>query len=456
LLSTRRMKTVIIRRVAILSVALFALSACSSKKDQAKIKSLESDIETIQEENAATLAEREKELQEKDDFMRNAQSETAQQIQQLTGERDTAVQELAAVKNDMARAEAARLARQPKDASTPGHADFDPTKEAKITSAICTISGDKSSGTGVVVSAEGKVYVYTAAQTLSGNNRLSISNSAGQRFANFGNLEVADGADVVRLELRDAAEAPALQLVDETTKATGNTDITGMVASTTSGTVTGDRGKANGQSSDSIEVDASVIQGKLGGPLLETTTGKVLAIITNPAAERMSPPAATNVAPESLFRACRLNRKMTWKTMPIAAFLADSKRIIDFDNMTRVGQALVGLTATSTGLSGMNASVAGGKSAQTILMESKDIPVAGEVLAMHTQLTGKKSRTSEIDLKKRLSSMISSAMNQMQRGSVGFDPAKFTSYHSRFAEKALKDRKEAEQLLRNSDGASGK
>ena len=451
------MKIMIIRRVAILSVALFALSACTNKKDQAKIKTLESEIETIQEENSTNLAEREKELQEKDDSMRNAQSEAATQIQQLTSERDTAVQELAAVKNDMARAEAKHLASQPKDASTPGHAEFDPSKEAKFTGAVCTITGDLASGNGVVVATEGKIYLYSATQVLSGNNRLSISNSAGLRLTNFGNLEVADGADVVRLELRDATEIPSMQLVAETTKATGNTDITGLGASISSGSVTGDRGKANGQSSDFIDVDINLLQGRLGGPLLETATGKVFAIITNPAAERMNPITAPNTAGEPTFRATRLNRKMTWKAVTMAAFLADSKRIIDYDSMTRVGQALIGLTATSSGLAGINLTLTGsGKTAQVILTEAKDIPIAAEVLAMHTQLAAKKSRTSDIDLKKRLASMVSSALNQMQRGDAGFEPAKFSSYHARFAENSLKARKDTELKLRNASSLTDK
>jgi hypothetical protein len=449
------MRIQIIRRIVIVSIALFALSGCTNKKNQARIKELELEIETIQEENSANIEEREKEMSEKEDALNTKQNETAEEIRKLTQERDTAVQERDNLKNIAARAEAALKKSLPKDASSPGHADFDPIKVPKITDAVATVTGDKSSGSGVVVSADGKIYLYTAAQVVSGNSRLSVSNSAGFKFSKFGNLEVADGAEIVRLELLDAADAAVLQLVPEDTKVTSNTSITGIGSSVTSGTVTGERGKAISQSGDFIECDAPMIQGKIGGMLLENTTGKVLAIITNSGAERTNPIATPNATAESLFRACRLNRKLQWKAMTVKAFLDDAKKIIDADRMTRVCQTLVGLSPTNTGLSGINSTVAGGQSALDILTEAKDIPLASEVLNMHTQLSTKKSNISEIDLNKRFASLKSSAVNQMQRADATFDLAKFNSYHRRFADNSLKARKLLEQSLQGAGSGSG-
>ena len=154
------MKLPIVRNLALLSITLVALSGCSNKKDQAKVKELESELTALQEESSSTLAEREKELSDKEEAYRTMQSETAEKIQQLTSERDTAISELDILKKEAARAEARRVASLPKDASSPGHADYNPAREPKITNAVCTITGDKSSGSGFVVAVEGKLYVY--------------------------------------------------------------------------------------------------------------------------------------------------------------------------------------------------------------------------------------------------------------------------------------------------------
>lgn len=435
----------VVRSIAILSISLISLTGCTNKKSQAKIKELETQIETLQEETSTALNERENELSQKDEAANKAQNEAEQKIQQLTTERDKAQQEVELLKKAAARAETARIASKPKDASSPGHPDFNPANEAKITQAVASVTGDKSTGTGFVVATEGKHYLYTAAHVVAGNSRLSITNSAGLKFVKFGNLEVAEGAAIVRLELLDAAESPALQLAAESAQVAASTDITALGASATSGTVTSDRGNATSQTEDTIEVDSSLLLGKDGGPLIATATGKVLAVIINPAAARTELSATpTEEIPN---QACRLNRKMLWKAVPIGTFLAEAKKITEFDGITRVAQALAVLSPSSTGL-GVEGTVAGGQSALAVLTAAKDVPIAAEVLAMHNQLSGKKVRSSEADLKKRFASLISSAMSQMQRTSEGFDPAKFTSYHRHLAENSLKWRKEALQQLK--------
>ncbi|MEI6654682.1 MAG: trypsin-like peptidase domain-containing protein [Verrucomicrobiota bacterium] len=456
------MRTPIIRGLTLLSISLLALTGCTNKKDKTRIKELEAEIETGTTEFTATLAEREKDIAEKDELSRTAQSESAQKIQQLTLERDQATQELTTLKAETVRTEAARVARLPKDASSPGHADYDPTKEPKITNAITTLTGDKSSGTGFVVATEGKVYLYTAAHILAGNNRFSIANNTGLKYAKFGAFEMAEGTDFVRLELLDGADAPALQLAADTVKVTSATDIIGLGVS--SGTISGERGKALGQKVDSIDVDPSLTQGKSGGPLLDATSGKVLGIIVKQAPEAVDPAApgspsgpgvivATTLPSEIPCNAYRLNRKLEWKAVPIANFLAETKRISDFDRLTRVGQVLTVLSPAANGLIGINTTVSGGMTALAILNDARDIPVAGEILKVHAGLAAKKARTSDVDLKKQFASLVSSVVGLMQRGDAGFEPAKFTTYNRRFAEASLKWRKDVKQRLQGTGSA---
>ena len=188
----------------------------------------------------------------------------------------------------------------------------------------------------------------------------------------------------------------------------------------------------------------ATIQGKAGSPLLVTATGKLLAIIIDPAAEPRhqlwddpSGQAGEPVGP----RAARLNRRVAWKAVPIASFLADSKKLADFNRFTRVAQSLA-LLNSSPGL-GLSATVAGSHTGLSILTAAKDLPIASEVLTLRDDLASKRLRLGEADLKKRLSSINSSAVTQMQRGVADFVPAKFNPYHRPYAEEAIKWRKDA-------------
>ena len=434
------MKLRAVRHLVPLSIVVFALSACSNKKNLAKIHDLETQIETLQEEAATTTSDLNRQISDREEAARTAQSETAQQIQQLTAERDTATQELAAAKAEVARAEAAnsaKVAKAAKEASALSQAAFDPAKDAKFTDALATVSGDKSTGTGFVVNSGGKLFLYTSASTLAGNTSLTITNTAGAKFTKFGNLEVAEKISFVRLELLETAPVPALSLADDDAKVDTQTALTCLATESTAGS-------AQGQSADTISVDMATIQGKAGSPLLVTASGKLLAIIIDPAAEPRhqlwddpSGQAGEPVGP----RAARLNRRVTWKAIPIASFLADSKKLADFNRFTGVAQALA-LLNSSPGL-GLNATVAGSHTGLSILTAAKDLPIASEVLTLRDDLASKRLRLGEADLKKRLSSINSSAVTQMQRGAADFVPAKFNPYHRPYAEEAIKWRKDA-------------
>jgi len=454
-------------------MAVLALSGCSSKKDKARIRDLEAEIESIHEEDNNTLSERERELAQHDDDARTAQNEAAQTIQQLTRERDTAVAEVGSLKKAVERAEAARVASVPKDASSPGHPDFNPAKAPKITQAIATITGDVSSGTGFVVAVDDKRFLYTAAQILKGNTHLTIANSAGRKFVKFGAFEFAEGTPFVRMELLDAADAPALQLAavsSQATAASGSSSSTSVAAlgvNPATGTVTAESGSFYAQNEDAIEVEATLIQGKSGGPLIATATGQVIALIINSAAEHTdlwsatagtaaaaaTPPAGL-AAVELPYRACRLNRNLQWQAVPIVTFLAEAKRIADYDGITRVALALAALRPTASGL-GVDVTLPNGQTALAILSAAKDFPIAADAITLHTQVATKKIRFGDAELKKRFGSVISFALTQMQRGAVGFEPAKFNPCHRRYVENSIKWRKDANQRLQSIVGTTG-
>ena len=444
------MKFPLARRLVLLSLAIFSLSGCTDKKSLAKIQDLETQIEVMQEENTKTINDLHRQMSDSEEAARTAQSDIAQKVQQLTAERDTAVQQLASAKSEMVRAEAARIAKLPKDSSTPGHPEFDPSKESKFTNALATITGDKTSGTGFVALAGGKLYLYTAASVIAGNSRFDIANAAGTKFTKFGNLEVAEKTSFVRLELLESDAVPALRIADEDARVGSDTHICCLATEGGSGSVAAERGIAQGQTDDIINVDLALLQGKTGGPVLESATGKVLAIIIDPGAEPQhqlwSEPASAGQSGEAgTLRACRLNRRVLWRATPIGNFLADAKKVTNYNRLTCVAQALAVLN-TSPGL-GLSTTISGSHTALSILTDAKDLPIATEVITLQADIASKRLRIGEADLKKRFSSLMSSAVGQMQRSDADFDPAKFNAYHRPYAEDSIKWRKEATKRL---------
>lgn len=412
-----------------------------------KITKLETDLEALQQEFDTTVEEKEKEFSAKEEAFRKLESDTSAQIQQITADRDKLAAEYANFKKTADRAAAELQAKVPKDASAPGHADFDPSKETKFTNALTSVTGDVSTGSGFVVETEGKRYLYTTAGSLSGNSRLAIANAAGDKFTKFGDLEVAEGCPFVRLELLEATEAPALQPAASGTQVGSDTKLTVMGLSASSGAVTGDQTNAFGQSADAIDLDPNLLTGKIGGPIIESSTGKVLGIIVSPTAahaELWTDSAATGT--EVQLRVSRLNRSLPWQPIPIATFLAEAKKIADFDRMTKIAQAFNVLTVSSDGL-GVDNTVAGTNTAKSILSEAKDFSPAVEVMTLHAQLVAKKARLGAADLKKKVVNLFGSAMNQFTRNAVGFDPSKFSPYHRKQAETSLRWRKDTEQRL---------
>lgn len=440
------MSTLFLRSLAVSSISVLLLAGCSSKKYQAKIKDLEAEIENLETEKEEALDAKDEEMRDKEQEFEKTEQESTAKIDEITQERDRLNSEISDLKQKVAQLEAEIDAKTPKDASTPGHEDFNPAKEEKFANAMATITGDTVSGTGFIAEAGGKRYVYTTAALLGGNSRLAVANAAGTKFTKFGNLEVADGCSFVRLELLEADDAPALQIGAAGFQITTESKLCCLGITPTTGTVTGEMIAPFGQSNETIDLDPNLLTGKTGGPIIDTTTGKVLAIITSPATARADLWETTPDTAEVQLGASRINRDLTWQPLPIATFLAEGKKLADFDRFTKVVQAFAAMAPTAEGL-GVDAEVANSETVKSVLSSVKELPVAVDAMTLHTQLASKKARIGEADLKKRITSLFATVNSMSKRNLASFDPAKFSAFHRKAAEQSLKWRTDAEGRL---------
>lgn len=439
------MKNLLARRLLVVCISLFAVGACSGKKDQAQIKKLQKELETLNEEHSTEVDDLNKRCREKEEMIKAAESKANALIQELTNERNQALAEASNLKREVERVEEASRTAVPKDASSPANPEFNTANEPAIVGALASITGDKTGGSGFVVAVDGKRHLYTSAQVLAGNSRVTIATKEGRKLTKFGNLEIAEGNGIVRMELLEADDVPALELAADNGSNSATTALTSLGIS--AGSVVSGSGNSYSQTVDAVEIDPSMLQGKSGGALVESANGKVVALIVNQVAEQEELWADPGVSGEQLFKAFRINRKLVWEPVPVAAFLAESRKISDYNRLTRVTLALAALTPGETGLAGLETTVEGSHTALSVLTDAKDLPFVVEFLTLHEQLVSKKLRMRSEDLIRRYENMISSAVARINRSDDGFDPTKNSSYHRPLAERSVKWRKNAMDRL---------
>lgn len=319
-----------------------------------------------------------------------------------------------------------------------------------ISNAVLLIEGDHSVGTGFIVSADGKKFVYTAAHVFSGNSKLTIRNAAGTSFKKFGDLQAAEGADLVRLEILEEVK-DFLEVLPSDSTLQINTEIAALGNGGGNGVISVENGKILGTSADSIEVDAGIIQGNSGGPVLEQSSGKAVGLVTHLTSERKDVWSEGTRQGEVRRFACRLNKEWKWKTMKIGSFLADSRALEEFDELTRLCFAMVQLRPLESGLR-LDSKVNNNVTALEILQRNQDNELVKTLISMNKDLASRKTSLSDSDLKKKFRSLLGQVQSQAVRSRDAFKPAEFAWFHRSRAVVSVQARKECLEALDQSLG----
>lgn len=196
----------------------------------------------------------------------------------------------------------------------------------EVTPRIVVIEGDKGNGTGFLCRTDGELWVYTAAHVLSGNSKVTVRDSGGKLYRDFEFIEAADGVDLVRLKLV-AGDHRGLELATGTDAPDVGDTIVAIGNSLGTGSLSGEPGRILSITEDMWEVDAEIIPGNSGGPVLSLESGKVVGIVTHliisKQRSRLKPDTETQV---KRF-AARLDRKWEWRKLPVARFVKEWRHI---------------------------------------------------------------------------------------------------------------------------------
>jgi serine protease Do len=314
----------------------------------------------------------------------------------------------------------------------------DGTVNPRISNAIVIIQGDTSTGTGFIIRTEGLNYLYTAAHVLSGNRKLSIKNSAGTTFKKFGNLEAAEGADLIRILITEEVQ-DSLALTAPDTTLSINTTIAALGNGGGNGVVAVESGTILGTSADFLEISAAVIQGNSGGPVIETKSGQAVGVVTHLSTQRDDLWAKGTRQAEVRRFACRLNKPWKWQTKTIAAFLAEGTALVEYDRITMLSLALSQLELLPTGMR-LDKQATENETILDVINQNLETEIVRSVLKMNTELSASRTTLSPADLNKKFRSILQQIEFQVKRSSEAFQPKGFAWYHADHAETSLKRR----------------
>jgi S1-C subfamily serine protease len=223
--------------------------------------------------------------------------------------------------------------------------DDTPITFSDIDNALIFIESGDSRGSGFVAEMDEKTYLISNQHNFLGASKIRL------RAMHGGTLdpeafEYCETRDLVRFKLKskDVEKLRVLPLADENPKIGQPVTVYGNSAG--SGVATELKGKVMGVGPSEIEVDADIVSGNSGSPILDTT-GRVLGVATYITFSReFSKEDARN----EIFKGTRFNKARRygvripdhgWVEVSMQKFLNQTHRIVDLQNYIEVMYILV-------------------------------------------------------------------------------------------------------------------
>ena len=419
----------------------FFTTACSKNgEQQTKIKQLEQELQDQKNDNEKLRTYQQKIEREKSELKTKAnQAEQAANI--AKGQAATAQRE----------AESLRAAKTAEVARTRSETPAKKIEASKSgfdeqLAAILNIQGDVSKGRGFLVKSDGKTWLYSSAQSFSGNTKLTIKDSSGNAVTKLGEFQVSADSPVVRLEIQQEMPVSFELAPDGTVEASSSLMTASPSAET--GALHAIECHPTDIVGNDFGLDASGEQSS-GLPVLATDDGKVVAILAQapPAIALWPDPQAGAFVDPVPPRAHRVNRTIDWKKSTIAAFLAERRKIDELNSTTRLLHAVAQIRFAGNELQLDGSITDSNLTIRQILDQNAALPMVVELKKLHSDLSAKKVRASERDISRRVDRSFQEAAGIGRRQTQDLKVANFSFPHKPSAEAALKWRAEADKAL---------
>ena len=149
--------------------------------------------------------------------------------------------------------------------------------------AVATVSTSMANGSGFIAKHGKSIYFYTNFHVIDGASKLNAVLTGGQVLPLPDEIEIADEAeayDLVRFRIASPKDVPALEVLGEEEEIKAGEKILALGNSGGAGVVPFLQGYIKAFGPYAIEVDAEVIRGNSGGPVIRDGTMTVLGVVT--------------------------------------------------------------------------------------------------------------------------------------------------------------------------------
>ena len=284
----------------------------------------------------------------------------------------------------------------------------------EIFSDVVVVEGDVGNGTGFLCNVDGVSYIYTAAHVLSGNTRITIKDQKGNEFRSFDSLETAEGLDLLRLRLSETHPS-GLDLATSTDDIKVGDKIAALGNGAGGGVIAPEWGEVMGISADFFEINADIVPGNSGGPVLEGTSKRAIGVVTHATQNEETIWTRNTRYTEIRRYAARIDKEHTWKEQSIGSFIGEGKAIAAYDKLTRLLFALCSLDAYTDGLRlGEEVSEGSGITIQQVLRENEDRTLVKNFERVNEYLSRYRGTMSKADARNRIVSIFRQAESLAQ------------------------------------------
>lgn len=422
--------------------AITSLTGCGGKEKQAKIDELTRELElahqSFESERKSFDAER-----EENDKLRDENNHLKMKTREAEGRAKTAEREVERLK------EREQMARETKQRAPSSREKLEAAKTAaaELLNAVVTIKGDQSSGSGTLVQADDKSWIYLPASFLGANTKLEVTLADGTRLEKFGSFELAADADLARLEVKD--EVTTKLSPESGAELKSGTILLGV---DDSGSIMDSR--AYGTEPATLRADSRFSKCLTGTPVFSGENTGLIGILLEP---RRNQPTLWDSATRSTGvirrEICRLDRTISWTPISITAFLDEAKTLSDADRFTRLVFAFAATIPSTTGVS-LDTNVGGSTSARSLFEKNQSMSAVKSLYALDEWLKEKGARASKADLSRRVDGVYGDILRRSTKNTATLSQRKFSPYHAAAATQSIEWRKDAEKKLKTTASAA--
>jgi hypothetical protein len=205
---------------------------------------------------------------------------------------------------------------------------------SQVQKSLVIIKGKGGSGSGAVIRIGKLNYVVTNAHVLSQNPGVVATGSNGKPIPT-GDLGFAKGYDIARMETE--ADVPALSLMADVASGVrvgdeimilGNSGGAGVFAPLS--------GKVTGIGPKLVEIDAEIVPGNSGSPIIHVKTGKVVGVVSHAIQRNVSSMLEANSSLPAVRKfGQRIDTVREWDDRTAAAFEAEWRQIMAVQKRTQ-------------------------------------------------------------------------------------------------------------------------